>query len=93
MVLLLLRTHTPSSRLRIVLFNYRRGGSKDYGVIGDASRYNRVDRDNTITAYCQLPSWAYDGRPTPDPRSLANSDLAIPSNTLIDDRHRESSYV
>jgi hypothetical protein len=81
----LIRTNTPGSRFRIVLSDYRRGGPKNYGVVGDASRYERVDCDNAISAYCQLSTRAQDGRPAADPRALANSDLAIPRNTLIDD--------
>jgi hypothetical protein len=82
-------TNTPGSRLRIVLSNYPRGHSKNEGVIRDASRHHRIDRDNTIAAYYQLSSWAYDGRPMGDPRSLANSDSAALRKTLVDNWYRE----
>src|SRR5208282_1950505 len=82
-------TNTPGLRLRIVLSNYRRGRSKNYGVIRDASHHHRIDPDNTITAYCQLSSWAYDGSPTANPTALTNSNSATLRNTLFEDWCRD----
>jgi len=87
---LLIRTNTPGPRLRVVLPDDRRGRSEDYRVVRNASHHYGIDSNNTVTAYCQLSSCADDGRSTADPRPLANSDLAIPQNALIDDWH---SYI
>jgi len=47
--------NVPGFGFRIVLSDYPRGISSSYRVIGDALRHYRVGRDNTITAYGQIP--------------------------------------
>jgi hypothetical protein len=82
-------TSTPGSLLRIVLSDYRRGIPCGHRVIGDGSHHHGIGRDNTIAAYCQLSSWAYDGGPMADPSSLANPDCAAFRNALIENRHSD----
>lgn len=42
-----------------------------------------------MTAYCEFASWADDGGTMADPRASANSDSAIPRNTLVDNWYRD----
>jgi hypothetical protein len=83
----LVSTGTPSLLFRIVLSNYPCRKSGNYGVSGDAPHHHGIDRDNTITAYCQLASWANDGCAMADPRSLADTDSAAFCKALIDNWH------
>ena len=78
--------NTPGLRLRIVLSDYPCRYSHNHAVVRDTSCHYRIDRDDTVAAYCQLSFWTYDGCPMADPSSLTNSDSAAIIDTLLNNR-------